>query len=74
MRVTYVMPTESSLEIAEESDGPQRILVPMQRIVDHGRSASGLSSGSVSLRSAELGTVSLLNVSYVIHFSSNVSP
>ncbi|VAH05063.1 unnamed protein product [Triticum turgidum subsp. durum] len=56
MRVTYVMPTESSLEIAEESDGRQRILVPMQRIVDHGRSASGLSSGSVSLRSAELGT------------------
>uniref|UniRef100_A0A452YJ40 MSP domain-containing protein n=1 Tax=Aegilops tauschii subsp. strangulata TaxID=200361 RepID=A0A452YJ40_AEGTS len=66
MRVTYVMPPESPSEIAEESDGPQRILAPMQRIVNNGRSASELSSGSVSLRSAELGTVSLLNVSYVV--------
>uniref|UniRef100_M8C9W4 MSP domain-containing protein n=1 Tax=Aegilops tauschii TaxID=37682 RepID=M8C9W4_AEGTA len=56
MRVTYVMPPESPSEIAEESDGPQRILAPMQRIVNNGRSASELSSGSVSLRSAELGT------------------
>ncbi|KAI5017381.1 hypothetical protein ZWY2020_042269 [Hordeum vulgare] len=56
MRVTYVMPPESPSEIAEESDGPQRILAPMQRIADHGRSASELSSGSVSLRSADLGT------------------
>lgn len=56
MRVAYVMPQESQSEIAEESDGPQRILVPMQRTLDNGRSASELSSGSVSLRSAELGT------------------
>lgn len=56
MRVTYVMPPESPSEIAEENDGPQRILVPMQQILDNGRSASELSSGSVSLRSAELGT------------------
>lgn len=66
MRVAYVMPPESPSEIAEESDGPQRILVPTQRIADNGRSASELSSGSVSLRSAELGTVSLLNSSYMI--------
>uniref|UniRef100_A0ACD5U5L9 Uncharacterized protein n=1 Tax=Avena sativa TaxID=4498 RepID=A0ACD5U5L9_AVESA len=56
MRVAYVMPPESPSEIAEESDGPQRILVPMQRNLDNGRSASELSSGSMSLRSADLGT------------------
>uniref|UniRef100_A0ACD5TNE0 Uncharacterized protein n=1 Tax=Avena sativa TaxID=4498 RepID=A0ACD5TNE0_AVESA len=56
MRVVYVMPPESSSEIAEESDGPQRILVPMHRSADNGRSPSELSSGSVSLRSADLGT------------------
>jgi hypothetical protein len=66
MRVAYVMPHESSSEIAEESDGPQRILVPMQPTGDNGRSASELSTGSVSLRLAELGTVSLLNVSYAM--------
>jgi hypothetical protein len=66
MRVAYVMPYESSSEIAEESDSPQRILVPMQRSGHNGRSASELSSGSVSLRSAELGTVRLLNVFYAM--------
>ncbi|XP_062200582.1 vesicle-associated protein 1-2-like isoform X2 [Phragmites australis] len=56
LKVTYVMPPEPPSEIAEEHDGLERILVPMQRIVDNGRSTSELSSGSVSLRSAELGT------------------
>ncbi|XP_051192057.1 vesicle-associated protein 1-2-like [Lolium perenne] len=56
MKVAYVMPHESQSEIAEESDGPQPILVPVQRTLDNGRSASELSSGSVSLRSAQLGT------------------
>ena len=63
MRVAYVMPAESQSEIAEETNGPQRILVPMQQNVDNGRSASELSSGSVSLRSTELGPVRLLNFS-----------
>ena len=63
MRVAYVMPPESQSEIAEETDGPQRILVPMQRNVENRRSASELSSGSVSLRSTELGPVRLLNLS-----------
>ncbi|KAG8092205.1 hypothetical protein GUJ93_ZPchr0012g19476 [Zizania palustris] len=58
LKVAYVMPPEPQSEIAEESDGPRRISVPLQRIADDGRSASGLSSGSVSLRSAELGTTS----------------
>jgi hypothetical protein len=61
MKVAYVMPHESQSEIAEESNGPQRILVPMQRTMDNGGSASELSSGSLSLGSADLGTVSLLN-------------
>ena len=68
MRVTYVMPPESPSEIAEESGGPQRFMVPMQQTVDNGRNASELSSGSVSLRSAELGTVSLLNVYYEMFY------
>ncbi|OEL28014.1 Vesicle-associated protein 1-1 [Dichanthelium oligosanthes] len=53
LKVAYVMPPEPPSEIAEEHDGLERILVPMQRIVDNGRSTSELSSGSVSLRSAE---------------------
>uniref|UniRef100_A0A0D9XLB8 MSP domain-containing protein n=1 Tax=Leersia perrieri TaxID=77586 RepID=A0A0D9XLB8_9ORYZ len=56
LKVAYVMPPEPSSEIAEESDVPQRIMVPMQRILHNGRSASELSSGNVSLRSAEMGT------------------
>ncbi|XP_006661932.1 vesicle-associated protein 1-2 [Oryza brachyantha] len=56
LKVAYVMPPEPPLEIAEESDVPRRIMVPMQRILDNGRSASELSSGNVSLRSAEMGT------------------
>ncbi|KAF0928827.1 hypothetical protein E2562_010692 [Oryza meyeriana var. granulata] len=56
LKVAYVMPTEPQSEIAEESDVPQRILMPMQRILDNGRSASELSRGNVSLRSAEMGT------------------
>ncbi|KAG8084198.1 hypothetical protein GUJ93_ZPchr0010g8677 [Zizania palustris] len=63
LKVAYVMPPEPQSEIAEEFDGPQRIFVPMERIVEDGRSGSGLSSGSVSLRSAELGTVSVLDFS-----------
>jgi len=47
------MPPEPQSEIAEEHDGLERILVPMQRNVDNGRSTSGVSSGSASLRSAE---------------------
>ncbi|CAN6293004.1 unnamed protein product [Urochloa humidicola] len=53
LKVAYVMPPEPRSEIAEEHDGLERILVPMQRIVDNGRSTSELSSGSASLRSAE---------------------
>ncbi|PVH31630.1 hypothetical protein PAHAL_9G195300 [Panicum hallii] len=53
LKVAYVMPPEPQSEIAEEHDGLERILVPMQRNVDNGRSTSELSSGSVSLRSAE---------------------
>ncbi|KAF8672485.1 hypothetical protein HU200_049699 [Digitaria exilis] len=53
LKVAYVMPPEPSSEIAEEHDGLERVLVPMQRIVDNGRSTSEVSSGSVSLRSAE---------------------
>ncbi|CAL4917478.1 unnamed protein product [Urochloa decumbens] len=53
LKVAYVMPPEPQQEIAEEHDGVERILVPMQRIVDNGRSTSELSSGSASLRSAE---------------------
>ncbi|KAK3153011.1 hypothetical protein QOZ80_2BG0166470 [Eleusine coracana subsp. coracana] len=53
LKVTYVMPPEPASEIAEEHGGSERILVPMQRIVDNVRSTSELSSGSVSLRSAE---------------------
>lgn len=56
LKVSYVMPPEPAMEIAEESDIPKRILVPMQRILDNGRSGSELSSGNVSLRSAEMGT------------------
>ncbi|KAJ1294906.1 hypothetical protein BS78_01G182100 [Paspalum vaginatum] len=51
LKVVYVMPPEPPSEIAEEPDGLERVLVPMQRI--NGRSTSELSSGSVSLRSAE---------------------
>jgi len=53
LKVAYLMPPEPQSEIAEEHDGLERILVPMQRNVDNGRSTSGLSSGSASLRSAE---------------------
>ncbi|XP_066339370.1 vesicle-associated protein 1-2-like [Miscanthus floridulus] len=53
LKVAYVMPPEPPSEIAEEHDGLEKVLVPMQRIVDNGRSTSELSSGSVSLRSAE---------------------
>ncbi|KAG0548959.1 hypothetical protein BDA96_01G212900 [Sorghum bicolor] len=53
LKVAYVMPPEPPSEIAEEHDGLERVLVPMQRTVDNGRSTSGLSSGSVSLKSAE---------------------
>ncbi|KAL6642853.1 hypothetical protein ACP70R_021034 [Stipagrostis hirtigluma subsp. patula] len=53
LKVAYVMPPEPPSEIAEESNGSERILVPMQRIANNGRSTSELSSGSVSLRSAE---------------------
>ncbi|KAL6906537.1 hypothetical protein ACP4OV_004138 [Aristida adscensionis] len=56
LKVAYVMPPEPPSEIAEESDGLERILVTTQRIVNNGRSTSELSSGSVSLRSAEMGT------------------
>lgn len=66
LKVSYVMPPEPAMEIAEESDIPKRILVPMQRILDNGRSGSELSSGNVSLRSAEMGTVSALNFSHMI--------
>uniref|UniRef100_A0A0E0M9H9 MSP domain-containing protein n=1 Tax=Oryza punctata TaxID=4537 RepID=A0A0E0M9H9_ORYPU len=55
LKVSYVMPPEPASEIAEESDIPKRILV-MQQILDNVRSASELSSGNVSLRSAEMGT------------------
>jgi hypothetical protein len=54
LKVSYVMPPEPASEIAEEHDGSERILVPRQRIVDNVRSTSELSSGSVSLRSAEV--------------------
>jgi len=53
LKVAYLMPPEPQSEIAEEHDGLERILVPMQRNVDNGRSTSGVSSGSASLRSAE---------------------
>lgn len=66
LKVSYVMPPEPAMEIAEESDILKRILVPMQRILDNGRSGSELSSGNVSLRSAEMGTVSALNFSHMI--------
>ncbi|TVU32065.1 hypothetical protein EJB05_23783 [Eragrostis curvula] len=56
LKVAYVMPPEPPSEIAEVHEGSERILVPMQRIVNDVRSTSELSSGSVSLRSAELGT------------------
>lgn len=51
LKVVYVMPPEPPSEIAEEHDDSERVLVPMQQI--NGRSTSELSSGSVSLRSAE---------------------
>lgn len=60
LKVAYVMPPEPPSEIAEEHDGLERVLVPMQRTVDNGRSTSGLSSGSVSLKSAEVGIASVL--------------
>ncbi|KAG2547979.1 vesicle-associated protein 1-2-like [Panicum virgatum] len=47
LKVAYLMPPEPQSEIAEEHDGLERILVPMQRNVDDG------SSDSASLRSAE---------------------
>ncbi|TKV92985.1 hypothetical protein SEVIR_9G197500v4 [Setaria viridis] len=53
LKVAYVMPPEPQSEIAEEHDGLERVLMPMQQIVDNGRSTSELSSGSASLRSAE---------------------
>uniref|UniRef100_A0A804LXQ4 MSP domain-containing protein n=1 Tax=Zea mays TaxID=4577 RepID=A0A804LXQ4_MAIZE len=53
LKVAYVMPPEPPSEIAEEHDGLDRVLVPMQRIVDNGKSTSELSSGSVSLRSLD---------------------
>jgi hypothetical protein len=56
LKVSYVMPPEPASEIAEEHNGSERILVPMQRVVDNVRSTSELSSGSVSLRSAEVST------------------
>jgi hypothetical protein len=55
LKVSYVMPPEPASEIAEEHNGSERILVPMQRVVDN-VSTSELSSGSVSLRSAEVST------------------
>ncbi|WVZ59542.1 hypothetical protein U9M48_009667 [Paspalum notatum var. saurae] len=51
LKVVYVMPPEPPSEIAEEHDGLERVLVPMQWI--NGRSTSEPSSGSGSLRSAE---------------------
>lgn len=65
LKVAYVMPPEPPSEIAEEHDGLERVLVPMQRIEANGRSTSELSSGSVSLRSAEVGIASVL---YLILF------
>ena len=60
LKVAYLMPPEPQSEIAEEHDGLERILVPMQRNVDNGRSTcSGVSSGSASLRSAEVGIASV---------------
>ncbi|TVU32066.1 hypothetical protein EJB05_23784 [Eragrostis curvula] len=58
--MVYVMPPEQTSEIAERRDGSALLVSPMQQIVDNGRSTSytsDLSSGSVSMRSAEMGTV-----------------
>jgi hypothetical protein len=62
LKVSYVLPPEPASEIAEEHDGSARTLVPMQQIVDNVRSTSELSSGSVSLRSAEVSTSEVSNV------------
>jgi len=68
LKVAYVMPPEPPSEIAEEHDGLERVLVPMQRIVDNGRSTSELSSGSVSLRSTEVGIASMLCLIFLSFF------
>jgi hypothetical protein len=68
LKVAYVMPPEPPSEIAEEHDGLDRVLVPMQRIVDNGKSTSELSSGSVSLRSAEVGMTSMLCLNFLSFF------
>ncbi|GJM91180.1 hypothetical protein PR202_ga07529 [Eleusine coracana subsp. coracana] len=73
LKVTYVMPPEPASEIAEEHGGSERILVPMQRNVDSVRNTSELSSGSVSLRSAEVGTLSLLNIFDTGFFIAKIS-
>ncbi|AQK99381.1 hypothetical protein ZEAMMB73_Zm00001d012360 [Zea mays] len=52
-QINHVAPEPLS-EIAEEHDGLERVLVPMQGIVDNGKSTSELLTGSVSLRSAEV--------------------
>jgi hypothetical protein len=65
LKVAYVMPPEPQSEIAEEHDGLERILMPMQQIVDNGRSTSELSSGSASLRSAEVGLSGVLKVLFL---------
>jgi hypothetical protein len=67
LKVAYVMPPEPPSEIAEEHDGLERVLVPMQRM-DNGRSTSELSSGSVSLRSTEVGIASMLCLIFLSFF------
>jgi hypothetical protein len=53
-------------EIAEEHDGLERVLVPMQGIMDNVKSTSELLTGSVSLRSAEVGMASMMCLSFFL--------
>ena len=57
-------------EIAEEHDGLERVLVPMQGIMDNVKSTSELLTGSVSLRSAEVRMASMLCLSFFSFFAS----
>ncbi|AQK79456.1 hypothetical protein ZEAMMB73_Zm00001d035688 [Zea mays] len=52
-QINHVAPEPPS-EIADEHDGLERVLAPMQGIVDNEKSTSKLLSGYVSLRSAEV--------------------
>jgi hypothetical protein len=64
-QINHVAPEPPS-EIADEHDGLERVLAPMQGIVDNEKSTSKLLSGYVSLRSAEVGMASMLCFSFFL--------